>query len=84
MGLRLPGRFWVDGLTIEVSDVTVQLNQPDVNGRVLDFVAAPLEVATGPGGLTMTLDMDGADGALLIGDEGNRHGRVSAYAERRP
>lgn len=45
-----------------------------IGGRRLDADRHPQ-----PEGLAI-----GADGALLIGDEGNRHGRVSAYAERKP
>jgi len=54
----------VDGLTIAVSSVEVQINQADANGDVVDLAASPVEVAVGPG-LSETLDFDGADGALL-------------------
>jgi hypothetical protein len=77
-GVTTPARSWfalqaeagragfvgVADLTVEVSAVSVQVNQADINGQVVDFKASPLDVAVGPG-LSLTLDMDGANGALV-------------------
>ncbi|HND53574.1 MAG TPA: hypothetical protein PLV92_14295, partial [Pirellulaceae bacterium] len=52
----------VDGLTLDATDVEVDINRASVGG-VLDFSAEPLVVATGPG-RTREIDFSGSLGQL--------------------
>jgi len=54
----------VSGITATASSVLVRINRADADGDVVDFAAAPLQVATGPG-LAVTFDMDADAGATL-------------------
>ncbi|PIY56564.1 MAG: hypothetical protein COZ00_03575, partial [Zetaproteobacteria bacterium CG_4_10_14_0_8_um_filter_49_80] len=53
------------GVSLSGDTLSVSINQPDaVNGLLVDYLATPLVIATGPAS-TITMNMAGADGALI-------------------
>ena len=54
----------VPGVTVSADTVAIGINRPAADGKLIDFAAQPLAVKTGPT-TTRTLDLAGADGALL-------------------
>ncbi|RZL88310.1 MAG: hypothetical protein EOP73_30730, partial [Variovorax sp.] len=55
----------IDGLTLAADSLAIAINTTAADGTVIDHAAAPLQVATGPDGAVLDLDLDGAAGALL-------------------
>ena len=55
----------IDGLTLSVEELLVNVNQASVGAPVIDFKSDTLDVKTSSAGDTITLDMDGARGALI-------------------
>ncbi|MDP1903262.1 MAG: LEPR-XLL domain-containing protein, partial [Pseudomonadota bacterium] len=54
----------IDGLTVAADSVDVAINQAASDGSLIDWLARPLSVATGPAD-SLTLALDGSRGELL-------------------
>ncbi|MDP1573114.1 MAG: hypothetical protein Q8M04_02640, partial [Pseudomonadota bacterium] len=54
----------VDGMTVEATEISLEINRAAADGSVIDYAAAPLEIATGPGA-SLALNLDGRQGELL-------------------
>jgi hypothetical protein len=54
----------IDGLTVSVDTLSIEVNRAAADGSLMNYAAQPLTVTTGPT-TTLTFDMDAADGELL-------------------
>ena len=68
----------IDGLTMSLDTISVQVNKVARDSSVIDFAALPLQVTTGPG-VSETLDIDGAQGALTRVQVGRATLAISDY-----
>ncbi|MDD5215455.1 MAG: LEPR-XLL domain-containing protein, partial [Methylococcales bacterium] len=59
------GFVGIDGFTVSAKKLTLNYNQADEKGIVVDYAAQPFEIATGSENASITLDMDGSKGALI-------------------
>ncbi|MDD5216296.1 MAG: hypothetical protein PHQ03_12295, partial [Methylococcales bacterium] len=59
------GFVGIDGFAVSAKKLAINYNQADEKGIVVDYAAQPFEIATGSENASITLDMDGSQGALI-------------------